>query len=220
MTAPADAETVAALERRHDPARVVALSDGVFAIIITLLVLDVHVPELSAGQSLPAALAEVWPSFTAFAISFIVAGMYWVGHRDVFALIRRTDRGLVWLNLLYLLPACLLPFASALLGRYDREPVAVRVYGLVLVAVACMRLAMWLYATSHPHLLWRRPGPRVRRIGALIAALPGIVYLAALLLAASAPAVSMAIYGIMPLLYFLGVTLDGRRRRQDLADFT
>ena len=98
------------LERTHDPSRVLALSDGVFAIVITLLVLEVHVPELSQGQSLSGALAEVRPSFNAFVITFILTGMYWVAHRGLFALIRRIDRGLVWLNILCLLPLCLLPF--------------------------------------------------------------------------------------------------------------
>jgi uncharacterized membrane protein len=97
------------LEHLHDPSRVLALTDGVFAIIITLLVLEVHVPELTQGHSLTEALAELRPSLIAFVISFVLAGMYWVGHRDLFALIRRTDRGLVWLNILYLLPLCLLP---------------------------------------------------------------------------------------------------------------
>jgi uncharacterized membrane protein len=135
-----DDQVGAMLERLHDPARVLALSDGVFAIIITLLVLEVHVPELTQGQSLNEALAEVRPSLIAFVISFVLAGMYWVGHRDLFALIRRTDRGLVWLNILYLLPLCLLPFGAGMLGRYDREPVALRIYGLLLVAIAVMRV--------------------------------------------------------------------------------
>jgi uncharacterized membrane protein len=116
-----DADPARALaEHLHDPARVLALSDGVFSIIMTLLVLDVRVPELAQGQSLNEALAEVGPSFTAFVVSFIIAGMYWVGHRDLFALIRRTDRGLVWLNILFLLPLCLLPFGAQLLGRQCR----------------------------------------------------------------------------------------------------
>jgi amino acid transporter len=71
----------AMLERTHDPSRVLALSDGVFAIVITLLVLEVHVPELSQGQSLSGALAEVRPSFNAFVLTFILTGMYWVAHR-------------------------------------------------------------------------------------------------------------------------------------------
>jgi len=69
---------------------VLALSDGVFAVVITLLVLEIHVPELSQGHS----RAEVRPSFNAFVVTFLLTGMYWVGHRDLFALIRRTDRGL------------------------------------------------------------------------------------------------------------------------------
>jgi uncharacterized membrane protein len=98
------------------PRGVLALSDGVFAVVITLLVLEIHVPELTQGQSLAEALREVRPSFNAFVVTFILTGMYWVGHRDLFALIRRTDRGLVWLNILYLLPVCLLPFGASLLG--------------------------------------------------------------------------------------------------------
>jgi uncharacterized membrane protein len=210
------------LERLHDPARVLALSDGVFAILITLLVLEIHVPELAQGHSLSEALAELLPSLVAFVISFILAGMYWVGHRDLFALVRRTDRGLVWLNILYLLPLCLLPFAAGLLGRYDREPVALRIYGLLLVAIAVMRVVIWLYATNRPHLLWRPLDERQRRAGLVLGALPGLVYLLAFLVARSAPAMSLAIYAGLPVLYFLSITVlrSSRRRNLEYADFT
>jgi uncharacterized membrane protein len=209
-------------ERLHDPARVLALADGVFAIIITLLVLEIHVPELTQGHTLNEALAEIRPSFIAFVISFILAGMYWVGHRDLFALIRRTDRGLVWLNILYLLPLCVLPFAAGLLGRYDQEPVALRIYGLVLVTIALMRVLIWLYATNRPHLLWQRPDARQRRAGLALGAFPGLVYLLAFLMARSAPGVSLLIYAGLPVLYFLSTTVLrlGPQRNQEFADFT
>jgi TMEM175 potassium channel family protein len=209
-------------ERLHDPARVLALSDGVFAIIITLLVLEVHVPELTQGHSLNEALRELRPSLIAFVISFILAGMYWVGHRDLFALIRRTDRGLVWLNILYLLPLCLLPFGAGLLGRYDQEPVALRIYGLLLVLIAFMRVVIWLYATNRPHLLWQRLDTRQRRAGLAINLYPGLIYLVAFLVARSAPGLSLMIYSAMPLLYFLSITVlrGSRRRNQEYADFT
>jgi uncharacterized membrane protein len=212
----------ALLERLHDPARVLALSDGVFAIIITLLVLEIHVPELTQGHSLNQALAELRPSLVAFVISFVLAGMYWVAHRDLFALIRRIDRGLVWLNILYLLPLCLLPFAAGMLGRYEQEPVALRIYGLVLVAIAVMRVVIWLYATSRPHLLWRRLDDRQRRAGLALGLVPGLVYLVAFLVARSAPGVSLLIYAGLPVLYFLSITVlrSGRRRNQEYADFT
>ncbi|HEX8132011.1 MAG TPA: TMEM175 family protein [Actinomycetes bacterium] len=217
-----DERTRELLERLHDPARVLALSDGVFAILITLLVLEIHVPELAQGHSLNQALREIRPSLVAFVISFILAGMYWVGHRDLFALIRRTDRGLVWLNILYLLPLCLLPFAAGLLGRYDREPVALRIYGLLLVAIAVMRVVIWLYATNRPHLLWRPLDDRQRRAGLAINLYPGLVYLLAFLLARSAPTLSLLIYAGLPLLYFASITVlrGSRKRNLEYADFT
>lgn len=104
-------------ERAHDPSRVLALSDGVFAIIITLLVLEIHVPDLAQGQSLREALEEIRPSLTAFLISFVVVAIAWAGHRDIFSLIRRIDRALVWLNIIYLLPLCILPFGASLIAR-------------------------------------------------------------------------------------------------------
>jgi uncharacterized membrane protein len=217
-----DERTRELLERLHDPARVLALSDGVFAILITLLVLEIHVPELAQGHSLNQALAEIRPSLVAFVISFILAGMYWVGHRDLFALIRRTDRGLVWLNILYLLPLCLLPFAAGLLGRYDTEPVALRIYGLLLVAIAVMRVVIWLYATNRAHLLWRPLDDRQRRAGLAVNLYPGLVYLLAFLVARSAPGLSLLIYAGLPLLYFLSITVlrGSRKRNLEYADFT
>jgi uncharacterized membrane protein len=209
-------------ERMNDPARVLALTDGVIAIIITLLVLEVHVPELTQGQSLAAALEELRPTLTSFVISFIVAGMYWVAHRDIFALIRRTDRGLVWLNLLFLLPLSLLPFGASLLGRYEQEPVALRIYGLVLVAIAIMRVLIWVYATRRSDLLWVPMTDHARNAGLALNALPGLAYLIALLVAFVAPGVSLLIYGGIPLLYFLGITILRRDRKGNVeyADFT
>jgi uncharacterized membrane protein len=217
-----DERTRELLERLHDPARVLALSDGVFAILITLLVLEIHVPELTQGHSLRGALAELRPSLVAFVISFILAGMYWVGHRDLFTLIRRTDRGLVWLNILYLLPLCLLPFAAGLLGRYDQEPVALRIYGLLLVAIAIMRVVIWLYATNRPHLLWQPLDDRQRRAGLALNLYPGLVYLLAFLVAKTAPRLSLMIYAGLPLLYFLSITVlrGSRKRNVEYADFT
>ena len=99
------------VERQNDPTRVLALSDGVFAIILTLLVLEIRVPELSGDQGLSDALREIRPSFVAFLISFVVVANAWARHRDLFALIRRTDRAVVWLNILYMLPLALLPLS-------------------------------------------------------------------------------------------------------------
>jgi uncharacterized membrane protein len=195
-------------DRLHDPARVMALSDGVFAIIITLLVLEIQVPDLAGGQTLTEALAEVRTSFIGFLISFVVVAISWAGHRDLFAHIRRTDRSLVWLNIVYLLPLCLLPFGAALISRFDREPVGLRMYGLVLLFIALTRLAVWLYATNRPHLLFEVIGRRSRRVGALIAAVPAVLYIFAILISESSPTGGLAIYAAVPVLYFIGLFLD------------
>ena len=113
-----------ASDRMNDPGRALALSDGVFAIDLTLLVLELHVPDLAAGQSLLDALGDIRPSFVAFLLSFMVAASAWINHCDLFALIRRTDRYLVWLNVPYLLPVSILPFGAALLARYETNPIA------------------------------------------------------------------------------------------------
>jgi uncharacterized membrane protein len=195
-------------DRLHDPARVLALSDGVFAIILTLLVLEIHVPDLSAGQTLGEALAEVRPSFIAFLISFVVVAIAWAGHRDLFAHIRRTDRNLVWLNVLYLLPLSLLPFGAALLARYQQESVALRMYGLLLLVIALTRLGVWLYATSRSHLLFEPVIPRTRTVGVLIVAVPTALYALAILISRSSPTASLAIYAAAPILYFIGLFVE------------
>ena len=145
-------------------------ANGVFAIVITLLVLEIHVPELAGGQNLRDALQEVRPSFVGFLISFLVTAIAWSGHRDLFAMIRRTDRNLVWLNILYLLPLSLLPFGAALISRYDQESVALRMYGVLLLLIASTRLSVWLYATKRPHLLFEPITRRTRTVGVLIVA--------------------------------------------------
>jgi uncharacterized membrane protein len=195
-------------ERAHDPTRVLALSDGVFAIIITLLVLEIHVPDLARGQSLRDALREIRPSLTAFLISFVVVAIAWAGHRDIFALIRRTDRTLVWLNILYLLPLCILPFGASLIAGFEREPVALRIYGLFLLAIAVTRLWVWWYASGRPHLLFAPVDQRSRRAGVALVTVPGVAYAIAIGVADAAPTASLIVYAAVPVLYFVAITLD------------
>jgi hypothetical protein len=92
----------------------------------------------------------------------------------------------------------------------------------VLVLIAGMRVVIWLYATNRPHPLWQRPDARQRRVGLVLGAVPGLVYLLAYLFADTAPGVSLAIYAGLPLLYFLSITVlrGSRQRNREYADFT
>ena len=166
-------------ERRRDPSRVLALTDGVYAIIITLLVLDIHVPTLEAHETLGTAISEVRPSFISFTIAFIVAAMQWVGHRDLFTLIRDTDRGIVWLSLLTLFTACLLPFGSALLSRYHQDPLALRMFGLILIATSLSRTIIWVYATRRPSVVHDPIDRPSYWSGLALSVFPLVIYVAA-----------------------------------------
>lgn len=195
------------VERTHDPSRVLALSDGVCAIIITLLVIEIHAPVLGRGETLWEAMRELKPSLTAFRISFVVVAIAWASHRDLFALIRRTDRGLVWLNILYLFPLCLIPFGASLISNHLKDPVALRIYGLLLVTIALTRLGIWAYATGRPRLLFVPTDRRSRRLGMAVPACTGAIYAFAFAIAGAFPTASLLIYVSVPVLYFAAITL-------------
>jgi uncharacterized membrane protein len=179
----------------------------VFAIIITLLVLGIHVPELSAHEKLGTAIVEVRPSFISFVIAFIVAAMQWVGHRDLFTLIRYTDRGIIWLNLLTLFAVCLLPFGSALLSHYYEDPLALRMFGLILMGTSVARTAIWAYATQRPSLIHEPLDRASIRSGLALSVFPVVVYIIAFAIAGVSPQASLAVYALGPVLYFIVITL-------------
>ena len=113
----ADSSETSTAERRGNPEPISAFVDGTFAIIITILVLEIGVPSDLSEQSLRPALDEIGPTLIAWVISFFLVGMYWVWHRDLFVKVRHVNRDAIWLNIIFLLPVCLVPFAAAVLGR-------------------------------------------------------------------------------------------------------
>jgi len=110
--------------------RVIAFSDGVFAIAITLLVLSIEVPKLGRGESLNHALSNLSDNIVSYFIGFAVIGLFWVGHHYFFESLRRFDGRLLWFNLLYLSFIGLLPFTTALLGDYGDDPTALIAYAI------------------------------------------------------------------------------------------
>ena len=194
-------------QRNANPERLLTFTDGVFAIIITILVLEMKVPDLSSGKSLSEALIEIRPTFVSFVISFLLVGMYWVGHRSSFAQVRYIDRNTIWLNLLFLLPVAIVPFAAALLGEYEREPTALHLYGLVLISATLLRLLLDSYVYRHPGLLWQQSNRQVRRLVIITAAAPLVAYAIAMMVAMWAPWLSLLLYLSIPLLYFVLVTV-------------
>lgn len=144
------ARDVRALGSATETARLETFADGVMAIAITLLILEVAVPHIEAGESLGPALAHQWPSYAAYLVSFLTIGIMWVNHHHMFTLIQRSTHSLLMLNVIFLIPIAALPWPTALLAEYIREPeartVATLVYGGTMVSIAIMYNVVWLYA--------------------------------------------------------------------------
>lgn len=136
---------------RHGTTRLEAFSDGVFAIAITLLVLEIAVSP-ARGQTLGEALLGAWPSYLAYATSFFTIGGLWLAHATITEYLDRADRILLRINLVVLFGVGFLPFPTTLLAQYvdseGSERVAVTVYGAVLFAVLFMTYVMWRYAVG------------------------------------------------------------------------
>jgi uncharacterized membrane protein len=125
--------------------RIVGLSDGVFAIALTLLALPLVDADIRAGE-VAESLLEVVPQLLAFALSFVVIGRYWRVHHRVYARIERTDAALVGLNLLFLFWVALLPFPTAVLGEHGDTAAAVVLYALTIILTGLSSTGMWWYA--------------------------------------------------------------------------
>src|SRR2546423_8681001 len=131
---------------RVPTSRIEAFSDGVFAIAITLLVLEIKVPTHS--EDLWHDLGQLWPSYVGFVVSFFTIGVIWVNHHRQFELFVRADRTLMFLNLQLLLWVAFIPFPTSLVAEYFREgvheDVASAVYAGTFLAMGLSFFAMWV----------------------------------------------------------------------------
>ncbi|MDQ3658534.1 MAG: TMEM175 family protein [Actinomycetota bacterium] len=151
------------MDRRSgdDTGRIEAFSDGVFAIAITLLVIEIGVPHMNdapLGATLFGELADQWPSYLAYVISFLQIGVIWANHHNRFRYIVRSDHGLLFLNILFLMCVAFIPFPTALLAEYLGETTtesatAGIVYAGSLMVTAFFFTLLWLYVAGSRRLL-------------------------------------------------------------------
>jgi uncharacterized membrane protein len=133
--------------------RILALSDGVFAVAITLLIFEIAVPTTTSDADLPRTLLGLWPRYLAYVVSFVVIARFWVAHRLAFRLIARDDGVLVWLNLLLLMLVAFLPFPTAVVGTHAGSPAATVFYATSVILAAMASAAYWWYASGRAGLL-------------------------------------------------------------------
>lgn len=188
-------------EGMMDPGRVAALSDGVFAIVMTLLVFEIKLPEQSV--SILADLYGLRFSLIGYVVSFALLGIYWVGHRAQFHYIRRADQNFHWLNLLFLAFSAVIPFTTRLLSSHPGQPLAIAVYGGNLILIGLSLYLIWTYATRGHRLVDKDLASMVIRFGTLRCLLAPAGYVVAIAASFIDPAISLIVFVIVPVLYIL-----------------
>ncbi|MGR4064168.1 MAG: TMEM175 family protein [Vulcanimicrobiaceae bacterium] len=187
----------------NDTSRVEDLSDGVFAVALTLLVLDIQIPHGVPPAQLPAHVFALWPRLISFLLSFFVVGYYWVGHTIMFVSIRRTDRVLQWLNLAFLTFVVIVPLSADLLASYPDSRFAVCVYGANIILIGLAQFATWQYAVGYRRLTSPELDPKyIRLLRIRLIAMPVTCVLSIALSAVSILA-SVALYVLVPVLFTL-----------------
>ena len=139
-----------------DTARLETFADGVMAIAITLLILEVKSHPDVPGSRLAAVLSHDWPSYAAYVVSFLVIGIIWVNHHHMFRLIERTNHAFLMMNVVFLMPIAVLPWPTALVADHLQDSgrtIAAVVYGLVMESTAIMFNVVWRYASHGKRLL-------------------------------------------------------------------
>jgi uncharacterized membrane protein len=156
-------------DEQHLPVmRMELLTDAVFAIVMTLMVLSFDVPDVSDESELPGALLDLWPTLVSYVVTFAVLGFNWIAHHSLYRYVSYLNRPLIWLNLCYLMVIGLLPFTTDLHSRYVDDPFTVFVYGGNLMIVSIFFIFQWYYVsragdqldTRLSHVQWQRMGMR------------------------------------------------------------
>jgi len=156
--------------------RVVGFSDAVFAVAITLLILTIVVPEVSDISQLRQGLIDLWPKFTGFFISFVIIGAFWMNHHSMFAMLRRSTPGLLWINIFLLMFIVMLPFSTDLMSEYGNSVLAVVFYDINMLIVALCLGFLWWYASYRNDLAVESLTPAVRKHLLLVYASISLVF--------------------------------------------
>jgi uncharacterized membrane protein len=176
--------------------RLEAFSDGVYAIVITLLILDIRIP-LVPPSGLGAALLGMLPQVFTYVLSFFVVGLYWFAHHRVSQHVKQIDGTFIWLNLVWLLFVSVMPFPAALLGRYPLQRVPVAVYGIDLILANVTGFLITVYLKNHPELCVSPISAKSLHAQIPIYAVSNGIYVVAIGLAWIFPWMSYGLYAVV-----------------------
>lgn len=191
--------------------RITAFSDGVFSIAITLLVLNLRIPIIPQSKvsgELLDQLGTQWPSLLSYLLSFVIIGIYWVAHHNMFHYIKRSDRPFLWINILLLMCVAFIPFPAGLLGQYPTQRISVIIYASSLILTNLMLSLLWWYATSNHRLVDQDIDPHfVRTVNRRNMTAP-VVYLVSIGLSFPSTLASLIVFFLFPLYYIFPSHID------------
>jgi uncharacterized membrane protein len=187
--------------------RLEAFSDCIIAFAVTLLILDIHLqdvsPEINNAGMMQALLALV-PHFSIYVISFLICTAWWVSHHAFIHDLDRVDPRLLWLNNLFLMWIAILPFPTGLLGHHPRQPVAILLYGAV-CAVTCISFStMRWYASFRGHLMNKEISETKLRRDLRVSLCFPFLYLAGAAAGFFFPSLGLFLYAAIPGFYTIG----------------
>jgi uncharacterized membrane protein len=189
-------------------ARVEAFSDGVLAVILTIMVLDLKAPRVAE----PAALGRLWPSFAIYLVSFFLTALYWINHHSLLAQARRITVGLLWANNALLLCTSLIPFATAYVAATSLAPFPTAVYAaLQFLCGMAFNGMFWAIAAQREDEAFRQGAPLRRRRNRIAVGL----YALSMLLALVSPPLAIALLTALSLAYVAPRFVDARLKRGD-----
>ncbi len=197
-------------ESASSPDRLKALADGVFAIAMTLLVLELGVEEIaktSANKELIHGLLEMWPRFLIYGLSFLILGIFWVIHHVIFDAIKRNDTPLVWLNILFLMFVALIPFSTSLFGKFGAKLITALIYGANMLLIFNLGWAIWAYATGKLRLVDSDLDPALIRGANLMGLVYTLIMIPAIGISFINPIISFYVYIFIVVVFIISTAL-------------
>ncbi|MGA2765923.1 MAG: TMEM175 family protein [Spirochaetia bacterium] len=176
--------------------RIEAFSDGVFAIVITLLILTIRIPDVPPA-ALGEALSNMLPQVFTYVLSFFVVGLYWFAHHRVSHQVKLIDGPFIWLNLVWLLFVSVMPFPAALLGRYPLQGIPIAVYGIDLILANATGFLIIVYLKNHSELCVNPISSAALRGQAIVYGITNGIYVVAIGFARLLPWISYGIYAVV-----------------------
>jgi uncharacterized membrane protein len=194
--------------------RIEALSDGIFAIAMTLLVLELKLPELpktASNVQVWPELMKLWPVFISYAASFASLGVYWVAHHNLYHHVRRADRVLLCLNVLFFMFVSFVPFSTSVVNAFPQTQIAPEFFGANITLIGWVLWLQWKYACSQPEMLAPHVTPEYRDLVRSRFFWIPVVLTFTVLVCYWSVELSLAVYVLLLPFYLIPGSVEGRK---------